>query len=428
MSRWSDQFSGNAIHQTLKQLDDWLSTDVPGIDAEHDVEKRRLQKSLQIVAEVVANIDPEFFPEQYLTQLNQLLSQPPIWNSVQTYFTSPATQYLRDANEGMTVVASTVTQLAALSQPRASRDVLKSIEAAHDVFHKKINDIFSKFENEIAKNTSLLEQLQLQQNALNESQAALKQNVESSFSSWQAAYTDAQTKRAEEFSSSQIERAKKFDETLREWTAKFDTEVKDVSTAHTSKLLTAFEKYRSDVDAMILDMKAKHEAILSIHGLVGTDGVAGGYQKGATDEQKAANFWRGVSMGALTIAAIWILAKYCLGFELTQAGEVNWAQIATAVSLTVVLVGAAGYAARQSKMHREAEQHMRWFALEVKAIDPFLSSLPDEQQNDIKNQLVQKLFGQNRLSADKSEGSIDPAAFKSVADSLIGIIKAMGRG
>lgn len=117
-----------------------------------------------------------------------------------------------------------------------------------------------------------------------------------------------------------------------------------------------------------------------------------------------------------------------MGFDLTPSGEVNWAEVVTAASLTLILLGAAGYAARQSKLHRETEQHMRWFALEIKAIDPFLSSLPSEQQNELKNQLSQKLFGQNRLTADKSEGSVDPAAFKSITDAVLSIIKITGKG
>ena len=427
MSRWSDQFSANTIHQTLKQLNEWLKADVENVDSEHDIEKRRLQKFLQVAGQVIAGIDPEIYPEQHLSQLNQQLSQPPIWNNLQAYSTSPATQYLRDANEGLNAVAPTVSLLASLSQPLDSRETLKSLEAERDAFHKKVGELLGRYEKQIAQNTALLSELEKQQTALKENQATLKQSVETSLSSWQAAYTEAQTKRAEEFSASQIERGTKFDETLREWTTKSEAEVKDLSTAHSTKLTAAFENYQTEVNAMIADMKAKHEAILGIHGLVGTDGVAGGYQKGASDEQDAANRWRLISMGALVIAAIWILTKYFLGFEFTQDGRVNWAEVATAASLTLVLLGTAGYAARQSKLHRESERQMKWFALEVKAIDPFLSSLPETQQHTLKNQLVEKLFGQNRTSADHGEGSVDPVAFKSITDSLISFIKAMGK-
>jgi hypothetical protein len=174
-------------------------------------------------------------------------------------------------------------------------------------------------------------------------------------------------------------------------------------------------------------MKAKHEAILGIHGLVGTDGVAGGYQKSANDERAAANLWRKISMGSISLAAIWIFIKYFLGFDLTPNGGINWAEAITATSLTVVLLGGAGYAARQSKLHRETEQQMRWFSLEVQAIDPFLSSLPIEQQNQLKNDLSQKLFGQNRSTVEKSDGDLS-AATKSLSDFLANLPKATGRG
>ncbi len=278
------------------------------------------------------------------------------------------------------------------------------------------------------ENNDKLGALDRQARDLTEAQATLKQNTETALTAWQSEYTAAQSERAEAYSKAQIERGTKFDEALREWRAKSETEIKDISAKHTEKLQTAFDKYQNDAEIRIVDMKAKHEAILEIHGLVGTDGVAGGYQKGATDELKAANFWRWVSMGALAVAAIWILVKYFMGFDLTPSGEVNWAEVVTAASLTLILLGAAGYAARQSKLHRETEQHMRWFALEIKAIDPFLSSLPSEQQNELKNQLSQKLFGQNRLTADKSEGSVDPAAFKSITDAVLSIIKITGKG
>lgn len=427
MSRWTEQFLASPVHQNLKQLNDWLAADGLYIDAEHEIEKRRLRKTLQVTAEVLEKLDPEFYPEQLLAQLDQQISQPPIWNNLQAYFTLPNTQNLRDANEGMTAVAQTVTQISALSQPRESRAILKSLEAEVDTFYTKIKDYLAKLESEVAKCAMVVQQLELQQVALTESQSALRQSIEKSSSVWQTNYTDAQMKRAEDFSNAQIERSTKFDDALREWTSRSDTEVKELSAAHTSKLLKAFEEYQSDVDGMVLDMKAKHEAILSIHGLVGTDGVAGGYQRSSTDEQNSANRWRRISMYALTLAAAWIFLKYWLGFELTQAGATNWAEVATAISLTVVLVGAAGYAARQSKMHREAEQQMRWFALEVKAIDPFLSSLPKEEQNILKNLLVQKLFGKDRISVDRSEGTVDLAAFKRITDTVVSVIKAMGK-
>lgn len=428
MSRWSEQFESNAIHQTLKQMSDWLNVEVKDIDADHEAERRRLAKSISAIIEVVGGLDPELFPDQQLSQLNQHLRQAPMWNNLQAYASSPTTQHLRDANDHLTSIVPNIFQLAALSRQPKAREIIKAVEEAYDAFCSALEKRDHDFKARLDENNDKLGALDRQARDLTEAQATLKQNTETALTTWQSEHTAAQSERAEAYSKAQIERGTKFDEALREWRAKSETEIKDISAKHTEKLQTAFDKYQNDAEIRIADMKAKHEAILEIHGLVGTDGVAGGYQKGATDELKAANFWRWVSMGALAVAAIWILVKYFMGFDLTPSGEVNWAEVVTAASLTLILLGAAGYAARQSKLHRETEQHMRWFALEIKAIDPFLSSLPSEQQNELKNQLSQKLFGQNRLTADKSEGSVDPAAFKSITDAVLSIIKITGKG
>ena len=49
-------------------------------------------------------------------------------------------------------------------------------------------------------------------------------------------------------------------------------------------------------------------------------------------------------------------------------------------SLTAVLLYGAAYSAQQSTKHRNNEKRARWFALEIKAIDPFISSLPESDR------------------------------------------------
>ena len=313
MSRWSEQFESNAIHQTLKQMSDWLNVEVKDIDADHEAERRRLAKSISAIIEVVGGLDPELFPDQQLSQLNQHLRQAPMWNNLQAYASSPTTQHLREANDHLTSIVPNIFQLAALSRQPKAREIIKAVEEAYDAFCSALEKRDHDFKARLDENNDKLGALDRQARDLTEAQATLKQNTETALTTWQSEHTAAQSERAEAYSKAQIERGTKFDEALREWRAKSETEIKDISAKHTEKLQTAFDKYQNDAEIRIADMKAKHEAILEIHGLVGTDGVAGGYQKGATDELKAANFWRWVSMGALAVAAIWILVKYFMG-------------------------------------------------------------------------------------------------------------------
>ena len=38
MSRWSEQFEGHPIHETIQTLLDWLDVEVEEIDSEHEDE------------------------------------------------------------------------------------------------------------------------------------------------------------------------------------------------------------------------------------------------------------------------------------------------------------------------------------------------------------------------------------------------------
>ena len=138
MSRWSDQFERHAIHQTLQQTRDWLDVEVEDIDSEQEAEKRRLIKALDAIKEMVDGLDPEFFPEQQLTQLNNHLRHQHFLNQIQAYSSSPSVQPLRFANDHLTSEIPTVYQLAKLALQPAARKSIKAVEDAYDAFCKTI--------------------------------------------------------------------------------------------------------------------------------------------------------------------------------------------------------------------------------------------------------------------------------------------------
>ena len=134
---------------------------------------------------------------------------------------------------------------------------------------------------------------------------------------------------------------------------------------------------------------------------------------------------------SLALAAGWVLLKYLNGFASISEARVNWSEVITATSLTLVLLAGAGYASRQSKLHRDAEQQLRWFALEVKAIDPFISSLDETDRNELKKSLTEKLFGKNRTTSGQGDTHMNPKAYKDMSDAFLSpmreIIKLLGK-
>src|SRR5690606_18584207 len=64
-----------------------------------------------------------------------------------------------------------------------------------------------------------------------------------------------------------------------------------------------------------------------------------------------------------------------VSFELQplQNTRFPWHTMLIAFSISGVLLWGAAYSAQQSTRHRNNEKRARWFALEVKAFDPFIS-------------------------------------------------------
>jgi hypothetical protein len=428
MSRWSEQFQSHQIHQSLRQLKDWLDVEIQDIDSEHEEEKRRLLKVFDEIEGALTKVDPELFPEQPLTQLNQQLRQSQVWNNLKNYSSTPQVQQLREANNYLTEQFHSFVKYLFTPPPTEASGTLRNLEKAYDKFCRAIEKREEDFSARLEALESAIQEIRSTTTRLTSALDGLEKQTEQALSEWQAEFTSGQTSRAEAFSTDQIDRMNKFDAALREWRDKSEAAIRSISAEHSEKLSRAFEAFSQSIDEKLADAAAKHANILEIHGLVGKDGVAGGYQRNAEDEHRAAIIWRRVAMGSFIAAGVWILLRYCLGFEANVDGSINWPEVASAASLTLVFLGMGGYAARQSGTHREAEQQMRWFALEVNALDPFLSSLPEDKQNDLKNDLTKKFFGQNRVTTAGRDAAIDPSVVKLLSEAFQSVLKAAGKG
>lgn len=67
---------------------------------------------------------------------------------------------------------------------------------------------------------------------------------------------------------------------------------------------------------------------------------------------------------------------------------------------------------------------MRWFELEVSAFDPFISSLNEEEQRELKKQLSERLFGKDRMASVNASAKGD-AVTASDASSLLSQVVAL---
>lgn len=159
------------------------------------------------------------------------------------------------------------------------------------------------------------------------------------------------------------------------------------------KIANAYVEAMTTID----DKKAEIDGIL---GHVSGRAIAGDYDKSAAGEQVMADWLRG---GALVCMLMIVGVLGWAVIESTSA-TFEWDRFLSKISLVFLLGVPATYLARESAKHREQQYHHLQTSLDMKAISPFLASLPDEKQHKLKAAIATRIFG----GRDFSKVSNDP--------------------
>lgn len=427
MSRWTEEFENHPLHETIRQSQTWLTDGLNEPDENAAIEHRRLKKALDALEAVLRAIDPELAPISLLNQVNQHLRHQNFWNQLSSFSSSHNTAHLTNANNHISAQFQAIYQLSALAGAAEDVDTVKSLESAYDEFCGTLSGKSATFENELSEGKNRLEKLAAERDVLVKDLAQLQANQSAKLAEWQEQFTADQTQRATEYSDKQIERDKAYSKWLAEFKTTKSEEISKEEKSWNDRINSHFAKFKKMIDEFQADADEKHKAILDMHGLVAEDSVAGGYKQLADHERDQANLWRRVAVGFITATVLWLGLTYWRGVQLDADGAIIWAEIAKIASLTAVLLFGAVFASKQSNLHRESEKKTRWFALEVKAIGPFISSLDDTAQKDLKAKFSERLFAQNNGEAQNSnpDANFDPNALKVVGSLVKDIASAV---
>ncbi|MFS2007956.1 hypothetical protein ACEN9F_30550 [Duganella sp. CT11-25] len=157
------------------------------------------------------------------------------------------------------------------------------------------------------------------------------------------------------------------------------------------------DKYRTASDAYDAVKPAFNTRLTELDKLLGTAGkkvLAGSYDKDAIKEQWAANVLRICALLVMTAAVTPIaLALY----EATKS-TLTLEQALLRLAFSLVLSVPAAYLARESAKHRHEQYSLRQTALDIGAIDAYISTLPSDTRDEIKKEIAIKLFAPKSFS------------------------------
>jgi len=94
LNRWAAQFQNHPIHTTLNHIHEFASTHIKDVDANDQIEKRRLIKIIIAYKTNLSELDPEIIPFNQLDSLNKNLNAH-VLNQVVSYKNSGNTVHLQ---------------------------------------------------------------------------------------------------------------------------------------------------------------------------------------------------------------------------------------------------------------------------------------------------------------------------------------------
>lgn len=442
MNRWKEAFEKHPIHETLSWLADAASSNVENLSEGEVEEQRRLKKIIDRYRLVLGSVDPEIVPVNQIDSLNGQLRHQNVTNQVNAYVQSGKAAHLVAINDHVSKQLTQLSIIQSLSDDHESQEKISYIDSVVDSTINGLSIKKEALESQLTNVSSLTEEQAKKLSSLSEEIEQKKAELSKLTSDWQNQFSSAQESRSQEFS---------------KWRDAFASEkskeVQEIIDKHDETLGSQERELKTELDRVIEDSKSKHQSILDLYELTACDSVGAAYIKSADDEMNQANRWRNVSVGFIGVTVIWLVFSFFYNSEAwssieaaanvsiseesneenqlneavseTASMEVNpsqnngfpWHTMLIAFSISGVLLWGAAYSAQQSTRHRNNEKRARWFALEVKAFDPFINSLERTQQQELKKQLAERIFGQNSTN-DEDLKVVDEHALRVVTEAF----------
>jgi len=449
MSRWIEQFNKHPIHATLEWLRGSVSNKNKTVDATEISEKRRFLKVLSKFEDVLQNLDPEIIPFSHFDALNNALRHASVTNQINAYISNKNVANLAAANDQVSNQLATLSAISGLCGLPTSSTLVNDLEKLIDSTSTQLVEEKDALSEKI---DTLTGKVNTNENRLTDLDGQIDQNkseVNAQVSEWQS-----------QFSSAQESRSQDFNKWRDDFASEKNSDIENAIKSYNDALTKDKAEFKSKIDTILSDGKLKHESILELYQLTAGDSVGAGYVKNAGEEKTQADTWRRISVGFIIATICWMLFAYYTNSKpsydasltlqpTTQQAEektsedgkkdgvktimdsltnnniqvskqIPWSLLFITFSISGILLWGSAYSAQQSTKHRKNEKRTRWFALEVKAIDPFISSLNPDQQNALKKELSEKMFGQ--FSNEDDSKVIDEHVLKVVADTISGVI------
>jgi ElaB/YqjD/DUF883 family membrane-anchored ribosome-binding protein len=202
-----------------------------------------------------------------------------------------------------------------------------------------------------------------------------------------------------EISGKKIETLK---DSLNDLTSRIDQKLVETSTLleeRMGNLKSSAEEKLKEINELYLsteqELKQKKQQVDELVGIITGNVMAGDYAESASAEKSMANWLRYGSLACML--AIACVVGYSL-YETTTAAF-KWENALFRLVFSILLSVPAAYLARESAKHRQQQYTHLQTSLDLKAITPYLASLPESEQHRLKAEIATRLFATRDFSS-----------------------------
>lgn len=399
---------------------------LPGdLDADNQAHLTRLRWLANLVEEYRDGVDPEAIPAQWATIVQAAMLT--VTNTVSQFLNQAQPTYLQQAaGDQADQVLTALYQVPTLTQQKTARAVRKTMDEAHAASEAALTGLREQIE-------ALTEQVGVAQQRLTDLATAGDQRTATSDVAVEAklgelvASVDAQIERGV-LESARLDAAITDQQAIvltaetkrtQAWTEQLTGAAREVSDAvEQSKqdFAEALAERQTAAEATVTEMDALHEKAKDLLEATGRRAITTEYGAYAQREGQAALAW------TLTTVAFALLGFAFIVFEILRLGDQAPSLAATVLKITgsLALLAAAGYTGKQGAEHRRQQRDAKRMQLDINAVEPFLSRLPDEQQIELRAKIADRVFARPP-EHDKPEP--DASGVQPVVDIVVRALK-----
>lgn len=431
MSEWDERYENHPLQSEVQTYDAILTEveELASSDPKAVTQVNRLRQVHALLLKQLAAVDPVLVPFSTLKQLHSYVQQQR--NELAQFRTNKNVGHLSNAN---TQADSVLVQLKNLNAVAAPADV-EGIRDAVGSFRKSAGQYLRNIEGEYTSLQARLSELNAHIQKASEEVTVQKSRLDAAITQHQQQFSQAEEGRREKFSQVEQERAERFsralnqvEETTGRAVEDFQLQCETLLQEHNDSLKTVTstaEKTTAELMASLRDSAAellksieqqKKRAEDLVHVIADT-GMVGGYQRVANEEQVVARVWEGVAL----VALVGLVGFAIYAFRSTLGATFDWGVFLARGFVAVTFAVLAGYAARQAEKHHAIERRNRRVELEIASIGPFLTELPEDERNEVKKNLAERLFG-NPDPASTLKGGYAPPPTEVLVEALVKLV------